>query len=155
MNFDIEDLIEKSMDIGGVDKKKVIKIMVEGVKSKCAEEDTYEKLYREIYGNVLQPAECEELIASLYQGEEKGAKWSLDDAKTVANKLDFDFDKKPYTPEEFRAAMHIKYYDNAVPLKRSGVTLENTGWGRLGDFYFTGDDEKEGKIVDYFFDRMK
>lgn len=153
--MDIEELIEDAMEIPGVDKKKIIEIMAHGLREGKNEKETYEKVYRNIYGNHLAPEECNELIEMLYQGEEHGPKWTLDEVKNVASRLDYDFSKKPYTPEELRAAMHIKYYDAATPLRKSGVALENTGWGRMGDFFFTAEDEKPGALVDYYFYKHK
>lgn len=153
-DFDVEKLIDEAMNVDGVDKKKVIKIMADSMRHKEDEKKTYEKLHKEIYKNILLPDECDVLIDSLYQGDERGARWTLEDTNSVASKLDIDFSEKPYTPEMFRAAMHIKYYDDAYPLKKSGVTLENTGWGRMADFFFCADDEKQDRLVDYFFDRM-
>lgn len=154
MNYDVEKLINRAMDLEGIDKDKVIKIMADGLRDKEPEKKVYEKLYREIYDGRLSDDCCIKLVESLYQGDEKGQKWSIEDAKSVASHLDIDFDKTIYTLREFWAAMHIQYYDMYCPLKKSGVNLEPSAWGRLGDFYFTADDEPADKIVDYFFWRM-
>lgn len=153
--MEIVKLIEDAMKQEGIDRKKIIEIMAHALRDGKKEEEAYEKVYREVHGMHLGAEECEALIDMLHQGDEHGAKWSMDDVKSVADKLDYDFDEKPYSPEELRAAMHIAYYDSAVPLKKSGVSLEGTGWGRMGDFYFTADDEKPGRLVDYYFDKMK
>lgn len=153
--LDIEVLAEDAMREDGVDRKKVMAILAKGLRNKMPEIDVYEEVYREVYGDELTPEKCEELIAMLYQGEEHGAKWSLGDTNGVASKLDIRFDEKPYTPEMFRAAMHVKYYDNAVPLKKSGKEMSNTDWGRMGDFYFTAEDEEKSCLVDYYFQKMR
>ena len=66
----------------------------------------------------------------------------------------YDFDKKPYTKDEFRVAMHLVYYKNYFPLKESSVTLDSTTYGRMADFYFTSNSSKPCKLVDEFFDVM-
>lgn len=73
----------------------------------------------------------------------------------VASKLDIRFDEAPFTPEMFRAAIHIQYYDCAVPLKKSGKDMSATDWGRMADFYFTADDEDGSRLVDYYFQKMR
>lgn len=154
MMWDIEDLVEKAMKEENVDRKAVVEIMVKCLRNKVGIAEAYKQIYKKVYGDVLIPDLCNELIFSLYQGEEKGVKWSLEDVKSVASKLDYEFSKKPYTPEMLRAAMHVMYYDTATPLKKSGVSIDNPSmWCRLGDFYFTADDEKTGRLVKYYFDR--
>lgn len=155
MNFDIEELVEKAMKEENVDRKAVIEIMAKCLRNKVGIAEAYKQIYMHVYKDVLIPEFCEDLIKSLYQGDEHGAKWSLDDVRSVSSRLDYDFSKKPYTPEMLRAAMHIMYYDTAMPLKKSGVSLDNPSmWGRMGDFFFTADDEKPNRLVEYFFEKM-
>ena len=152
MMWDIEDLVEKAMKEEGVDRKAIVEIMAKALRDRVGIEEAYKKIYCKVYKNILIPEMCDDLISRLYQGDEKGAKWSLEEVKSVASRLDYDFSKKPYTPEMLRAAMHIMYYDTATPLKKSGVSLDNPSmWGRLGDFFFTADDEKENRLVMYYF----
>jgi len=155
MIIDIEELAEDAMKEEGVDRKKVMAILAKGLRHKLSEIDIYEEIYREVYGDELTPEKCDQLINMLYQGDEHGAKWSLVDTNSVASKLDINFNEKFYTPEMYRAAMHIKYYDNACPLKKSGKEMSPTDWGRMGDFYFTADDEEESCLVDYYFQKMR
>jgi len=153
--FNIEDLIEDSMNEPNVDKKKVIEILSKGLRGKFDECEVYEAIYREIYKNELIPEKCEELIKHLHQAEEHGSKWSLAETNNVASRLDFNFNEKPYTPEEFRTAMHIQYYDIACPMKKAGKEMSPSDWGRLADFYFMADDEPKTKLVDFYFWKMK
>lgn len=153
--MNIEDIVEKSMEGTEAERRKVLKIMAKGLRDKIDECDVYERIYRELYGNTLQPDECEELIESLHQGEEHGEKWSLEATNGVASKLDIDFEEKPYTEQEFRAAMHIQYYECAIPMKKNGFSLEGTGWGRMGDFYFMSENAAKDKLVTCFFEKMK
>lgn len=153
--LDIEVLAEDAMREEGVDRKKVMAILAKGLRNKMPEIDVYEEVYREVYGDELTPEKCDELIDMLYQGEEHGAKWSLGDTNGVASKLDIRFGEVPFTPEMFRAAMHIQYYDNAVPLKECGKDMGSTDWGRMGRFYFTADDEDGSRLVDYYFQKMR
>lgn len=155
MMLDIEELAEDAMKEEGVDRKKVMAILAKGLRNKMDEMSVYESIYREVYGCELTPEKCDQLISMLHQGEEKGAKWSLSDTNSVAAKLDYNFDEKPYTPEEFRAAMHIRYYDMAFPLKKSGKDMSPTDWGRQADFFFTAEDEKPSVLVDYFFNKIR
>ena len=155
MNLDIEILAEDAMCEEGVDRKKVMAILAKGLRNKMPEIDVYEEVYREVYGDELTPEKCDELIACLHQGEEHGAKWSLGDTNGVASKLDIRFDEAPYTPEMFRTAIHIQYYDCACPLKKSGKDMSATDWGRMADFYFTADDEDGSRLVDYYFQKMR
>lgn len=152
--LDIEVLAEDAMKKEGVDRKKIMSILAKGLRNNTPECDVYEEVYREVYSNELTPEKCNELISMLYQGEEKGAKWSLEETNGVAAKLDIHFNPGKYTPEMFRAAMHIQYYDCAMPLKKSGKEMSGTDWGRMGDFYFTADDEKASRLVDYYFDKI-
>jgi hypothetical protein len=149
MDWNIRTLIEKAMNIATVDKDKVIDIMVDSIKYKFCEKDTFEKIYREVYCNTLLDEHCDHLIGMLYNSDKTGAIWSIEDTNEVAKKLDYDFDEKPYTPAEFRAAMHIKYYENQTPLRKSGINLENTTWGKMADYYLTTD--KDSKLVDHYF----
>ena len=153
--LDIETLAEDAMREEGVDRKKVMAILAKGLRNKMSEIDVYEEVYREVYGDELTPEKCDELIAMLYQGEEHGAKWSLGDTNGVASKLDIRFGEAPFTPEMFCTAMHIMYYDCAVPLKKSGKDMGVTDWGRMADFYFTADDEDSSRLVDYYFQKMR
>ncbi len=82
-------------------------------------------------------------------GERVGSRWSLEDTNSVAKKLDYDFSVKPYTPYEFRLVMTMEYYEHNSPLKRSNVTLEPTGWGRIADHWLTHN--PKSKLVNDFF----
>lgn len=153
--LDIEILADDAMREEGVDRKKVMAILAKGLRNKLPEIDVYEEVYREVYGDELTPEKCDELIAMLYQGDEHGAKWTLEDTNNVASKLDIRFDSVKFTPEMFRTAIHIQYYDCAVPLKESGKDMSATDWGRMGKFYFTADDEEGSRLVDYYFQKMR
>lgn len=155
MMLDIEILADDAMREEGVDRKKVMAILAKGLRNKMPEVDVYEEVYREVYGDELTPEKCDQLIDMLYQGEEHGAKWSLEDTNNVASKLDIRFEQMPFTPEMFRAAMHIQYYDCAVPLKECGKDMSNTDWGRMAKFYFMAEDEDGSRLVDYYFQKIR
>jgi hypothetical protein len=135
-------------------KGKVIKTLADGILNKKGEKHLCKELYKEVYGCTLIPDLCEELIASLHQGSEHGAKWSKSDCESVASKLGYKIDIKPYTIHEFRAAMHVCYYMMNTPLKDSGITVEPTGWGRCANFYFTSDDSFKDKLVGFYFSKL-
>lgn len=153
--FDVSKLIYEGMHLDGVDKDKVIEIMVHGMREKESEKEVYMKLYKEIHGNTLTDENCIELVSMLYQGEERGQRWTLEETNEVARSHDFVFEEKGYTPREFWAAMHIQYYDVNPPLKKCSKSLEAKDWGWFADFYFTGDDEPGSRLVDYYFWRVK
>lgn len=151
----VKDLINKVRSDGDIGTKdRVLSILSEGIEHGKSEKCLYKMIYKEVYGNTLIPEHCEELIASLHQGSEQGAKWTKSECESVASKLSYKFDVKPYTLDEFRAAMHICYYMMNSPLKDSGISVEPTGWGRCANFYFTGSDAVEDKLVSYYFNRM-
>lgn len=146
--MEISKIIEDILDCETVDRKKVIKILSKGIELKCNEKDVCESLYRECYGNTLIPSMCEELISEMKNIESSGSIWTLEETNNVAKKLDIVFETKPYTPEEFRTVMIMEYYEHSIPLKKSGVSLEPTGWGRMADYALTN---CPSKLVDYYF----
>lgn len=147
--LNIEELIDGAMSLPEekVDKRKVIKILADSIRHNCNEHDTYIKIYKEIYGNELIPKLCSELVNSF----NNDVKWTIDDTNSVANKLDYDFNTKPYTQAEFNVAMHKSYHDHCIPLKKSGKSMDPVDWGRLADYYFTADGEPRSKLVDFYF----
>ena len=147
--MDICNLIDEIINNDSTDSKKIVKILSKGVKYHCSEDEICENVYREIYGDELIPSLCEELIEDMSNEERSGAIWTLEDTNNVAKKLDIEFSTKPYTPEEFRTVMTMEYYEHNVPLKKSGVNLEPTGWGRLADYSLVS---CPSKLVDYYFD---
>lgn len=147
--MDICNLIERILNNDSTDKNKVIKLLGNGIKSNCCEEDVCENIYREIYDDELIPELCEELIDNMSNEDKNGSIWSLDETNNVAKKLDIEFDSKPYTPEEFRTVMTMEYYEHNTPLKKSGVNLEPTGWGRLADYALS---KEPSKLVNYYFE---
>ena len=90
------------------------------------------------------------MISMLGNEAESGSKWSIEEAKEVAKKLDYDLNNKPYTLDEFRTVVIKEYYEHNIPLRRSNVALEPSAWGRMADYYFTGRNQK-GKLVDDYF----
>lgn len=146
--MEISKLIDEIVNCETADKKKIIKLLMKGIQSKCEEKDICEEIYKESYGDVLIPSLCEELISKMSNGEKSGAVWNLEDTNSVAKKIDIDFESKPYTPEEFRTVMTMEYYEHSIPLKKCGVVLEPTGWGRLADYALTNDPKK---LVNYYF----
>lgn len=151
MEFSLAELIEDSMKVENVDKRKVIKILTDYIKSGCDEKEIYECVYKEVYKDTLLPEMCEEWISMMGNEEHSGAKWNLEETNAVARRLDYNFAEKPYSPEEFRLMMTKEYYAHSIPLKRSGVNLEPSGWGRIADYYFITDDKAKCDLVDKFF----
>lgn len=146
--MEVSKIIENILDCENADRKKIIKILSKGIELKCDEKEVCETLYRECYGDTLIPEMCEELISKMNNIERSGSIWTIEDTNNVAKKLDIIFEAKPYTPEEFRAAMTMEYYEHNIPLKKSGVSLEPTGWGRMADYTLT---KCPSKLVDYYF----
>ena len=144
----ISNIIEDILNCDTTDKKEIIKFLSKCIEAKRNEDEVCETLYRKCYGDTLIPDLCEELISEMENSERSGSIWSLDDTNNVAKKLDIIFDSVPYTPEEFRAVMTMEYYEHSIPLKKSGVNLEPTGWGRLADYSLT---KNPSKLVDYYF----
>lgn len=125
----LEGLIMRISVLPNTDYKEISRIIAEDIDaSKCAK-CIYKDVYKYAYENHLQSEECENWISK------DGAVWSLEETNAVAKKLEYDFEKKPYTKDEFRMAMHLMYYQNYKPLKESNVTLESTAYGRLADHY--------------------
>jgi hypothetical protein len=153
MEWDIRNLVEKAMNIATVDRDKVIDLMVDSIKCRACEKDTFEKIYREVYCDTLMDEHCDHLVGMLYNSEKSGAVWTLEETNDVAKKLGYEYDSKPYTPAEFRVAMHIKYYENQIPLRKSGINLDATTWGKLADYYLTTD--AGSKLVDFYFYLLK
>jgi hypothetical protein len=147
----IDTVINGSSD---ATKNMVIHKMAESIMEHKDELALCRELYKEIHGNTLIPELCNELITTLHQGAEHGAKWSRSECESVANKLGYKMDVKPYTLDEFRAAMHVCYYMMNVPMKDSGITVEPTGWGRCANFYFTADDAFKDKLVGLYFAKV-
>jgi hypothetical protein len=155
MSLSLESLTNHIISNGDESaKSSVIKTLTDGIINNKGEKYLCKKLYKEVYGCTLIPELCDELIASLHQGTEHGSKWSKSDCETVANKLGYKLDIKPYTIHEFRAAMHVCYYMMNTPLKDSGITVEPTGWGRCANFYFTSDDSFKDKLVGFYFSKL-
>lgn len=146
--MDISKIIEDVLECESVDRKKIIKLLTKDIRLKVDEGKVCEELYRECYKNTLVPELCEELISKMKNEERTGAIWTIEDTNSVAKKLDIVFESKLYTPEEFRTAMTMEYYEHNIPLKKSGVSLEPTGWGRLADYSLT---KCPSKLVDYYF----
>lgn len=146
--MDVSKIIEKVINCELCDRKKIMKILSDGIKNKTNEECICEEVYRECYGDMLIPELCEELVTEMSNAERSGKIWSIDDTNNVAKKLDIKFDEKPYTPEEFNTVMTMEYYEHSIPLKKSGVNLEPAGWGRMADYALTND---PSKLVDYYF----
>jgi hypothetical protein len=141
----LNKIVEKVLNCETTDKDEIIKLL-----SKCIEEDNSEcevceMLYRKCYGNTLIPELCEEIISKI---NTDGTSWNLEDTNGVARKLDIDFDTVTYSPEEFRTAMIMEHNNHYVPLKKSGVNLEATGWGRMADYSLT---KCPSKLVDCYF----
>lgn len=149
MEFDIGNLIENSMEIPGVDRKKVVRILSDGIKNKCDEMCIFKCLYKEIYKGKLLPELCDKWISIMGNEESSGPKWTLEDTNSVIKRLGYDPYERGYTPEEFRTVMTMEYYEHNPPLKKSNVTLEPTGWGRIADHWLTHN--PKGKLVDDFF----
>lgn len=144
----IDELMEEIVNSDNIDKKMVLLLMAKGIKCKCEAEDMCEEIYRCAYGNILKPSLCAELISKMSNEEQSGAIWTLDETNAVAKKLEIDFSTVDYTPEEFRCVMTMEYYEHNIPLKKSGVTLEATGWGRFADYALRKD---PCKLVNYYF----
>jgi hypothetical protein len=154
MSLNLKHLVDHVIN-GGNDSSKnmVLSMLVHSIheddkKLLCRE------IYKEVYGDTLIPELCDELIATLHQGTEHGAKWSRSECEMVANKLGYKLDTKPYTLDEFRAAMHVSYYMMNTPMKESGISVEATGWGRCANFYFTSDDSFKDKLVGLYFAKV-
>jgi hypothetical protein len=75
MEFSLAELIEDSMKVENVDKRKVIKILTDYIKSGCDEKEIYECVYKEVYKDTLLPEMCEEWISVMGNEEHSGAKW--------------------------------------------------------------------------------
>lgn len=146
--YDINCLIEGAMklDESEVDKRKVISILVDGIRNVSTEKCTYIKLYHEIYGTELIPELCKELVHSFNNDVE----WTIEDTNSVATKLGYEFSKKSYTSYEFYAVMNLMYHNYNIPLRESGNKLDALDWGRMADYYFR-DGEPDCKLVDYYF----
>lgn len=145
--MNLHKLVADAMSSEKIDKNVIAMILTEGIANKENECCVTEKVYRATY-NYLLPELCEELISGFSNEEKAGSIWSIEDTNNVARKLEIDFSTKPYTPSEFRAAMHMKYYEHNIPLKKSGVTLDPTGWGRLAEYCLN---KKPKKLIDYYF----
>ena len=145
--MDLELLIEDIMSEPGLDRKKIIKLLSNGIKAGKSECELCEEIYRESYSH-LTPVLCEELISKMSNENRSGNIWSIEDVNSVAKKLDIEFSDKNYTPEELRTAMTMEYYELYTPLKKSGVSLEPTGWARIADYALT---KHPKKLIDCYF----
>lgn len=145
--MEIDLLIEEIMDNPSLDKKKIIKLLSNGIKTGKTECELCEAIYREAYSH-LSDVMCEELISKMSNENRSGNIWSDEEVKNAAKRLDFDFEEKCYTPEELKAAMTMEYYNLYTPLKKSGVSLEPTGWARIGDYILTNNPKK---LIDCYF----
>ena len=154
MDCRLEGLIMRASVIPGVDYKEISQIISEDIDACKCKEYIYRDVYKYVFNGHLHADECEEWITALNEKDRSGKIWSIDETNNVAKKLDYDFDKKPYTKDEFRVAMHLVYYKNYFPLKESSVTLDSTTYGRMADFHFTSNNSKPCKLVDEFFDVM-
>lgn len=155
MGLDLKHLVDHViMDGDENSKNKVLSMLVHNIHEGDDKKLLCREVYKEVYGNTLIPELCEELIETLHQGSEHGVKWSKSDCEIVANKLGYKFDTKPYTLDEFRAAMHICYYMMNTPMKESGISIESTGWGRCANFYFMSDDAFEDKLIGLYFNKV-
>lgn len=144
----LEKLAEIMYNDEKVDKKKIIKILSDGIECEKCEKEIFKCLYKEIYGDVLVPSLCEELISTFKNADSSGAVWTLEETNNVAKKLEIEFKDKPYTAEEFRTAMTMEYYEHNIPLKKSSITLDGVDWGRMADYALKNN---PGKLVKYFF----
>jgi hypothetical protein len=155
MGLSLKHLINTIIDNGAESTKNVVLCkLANGIKEEKDEKTVCKEIYSEVYGSTLIPELCEELIDTLHQGSEHGSKWTKADCESIANKLGYRIDSKPYSVHEFRAAMHICYYMMNVPLKESGINMDPTSWGRCANFYFTSDDAFKDKLVGLYFSKV-
>ena len=87
--MDLELLIEDIMSEPGLDRKKIIKLLSNGIKAGKSECELCEEIYRESYSH-LTPVLCEELISKMSNENRSGNIWSIEDVNSVAKKLDID-----------------------------------------------------------------
>lgn len=130
--FNVKELI----DIGirdGKDSSTLLSLLADSVDNEETKIEAFEHLYSEIYGNTLCDKFCCILVESMYNENEKGRKWTIEQTNDVARKIGVVFNDD-YTQAEFNAAMNMMYYDYSIPLSESGIT-EPAIYGKMADAY--------------------
>jgi hypothetical protein len=147
MILKLESLVMRASVIPGVDFKKIAQIISESIDENENSRHIYKDLYLYVFDKHLHSNECNDLIDRLCSNSVK--LWTLEDTSLVAKKLDIEFTKKPYTNEEFRAAMYLMKYELELPMKESSINIDATTYGRLADHYLS----KEGttRLVHRYF----
>ena len=147
--MDIKKLIEKGLS-DGVSEKKLAHLLAECIDAGCTKLETFESIYKEVYGTTLCDSFCIKLVDGMYDRDGRGKRWTLDQTNDIARKLGISFSDNEYTQYEFWATMHMMYYDYSLSLVESNVT-DPIIYGKLADNYLDDMDAPKGKLANYFF----
>lgn len=151
--FNIKELVEKGIN-EGVDEKKLLLILADGIQEDKKQNKIFEQLYEKIYGPHLCDRYCKKMVEEMYNAAgEKGCKFTLDQVTDSARRLGITFSgtDEDYTEHELWTAANMMYYDYGQILKDAGVNPDVSVCTNMADSYLDDIDGPYGKLANYFF----
>lgn len=146
--FNIKELIETGIK-DGKDTNLLLNILAESVENEENKIEAFEKIYYIIYKDKLCDRFCSKMVDAMFNENEKGRKWTIDETNNVARKIGVVFNDD-YSQAEFNAVMHMMWYDYSIPLTESGIT-DLSVYGKMADAYLDDADSPKGRLVNHFF----